>query len=168
MSKILRVTLIGYIIFCAGQFVPAGEETNKTTKTVITADEMSYDYKRSIAIFQDNVVVDDPQVNLESDTLTVLFNSTNEIKSITAVGNVVITSEDKKATCNKAIYIAQTGEVLLSGNAVLHRASDTLEGRQITFWVNEERVLCKPGKLIIYSDKDRSSEDILKPGGGKK
>jgi lipopolysaccharide export system protein LptA len=146
----------------------AEQATEKASKTTITADTMSYDYKRSIAIFQDNVIVIDPQVKLEADALTVLFGSTNEIKSVTAVGNVRIKSDDKAATCNKAIYLAQSGEILLTGNARLMRDNDTLEGKQITFWLNEEKVLCKPGRLIIYSDQERSGTDVFNLGDDKK
>ncbi len=136
--------------------------TNNLQKTTITADQMTYDYKRSIAVFQDNVVVIDPQVQLVADTLTVLFDNTNDIKSITAIGDVHIKSEDKTASCNKAIYIASTGEILLTGNAKLTRGEDTLEGKRITFWLNEEKVLCTPGRLVVHSEKNRSKKDLLK------
>ena len=158
------------IIFSMAGLVSVTAETvaGKSSKTIITSNEMSYDYKRSIAIFQDNVVVIDPQVRLEADALTVLFGSTNEIKSVTAVGNVRIKSDDKAATCNKAIYLAQSGKIFLTGNARLIRNNDTLEGKQITFWLNEERVLCKPGRLTIYSDQERSGTDVFNSGGNKK
>ena len=148
----------------------AGKADNSATgMTVITSNELSYDYKRSIAVFEDNVVVEDPQVRIESDTLTVLFGKTNELKSATALGNVRISSGDKRATCRKAIYIASTGEILLNGDAQLFRRNDSLSGDQITFWINEERVLCKPGRLVIFPDKERSRDDTLEKrfGAGK-
>jgi len=138
-----------------------GNAEAQSGMTEITSDQLTYDYRRSIAIFEDNVVAVDPQVRIESDTLTVLFGSTNEIKSVTALGNVKIRSEGKTAECRKAIYIAATGEILLTGNAKLTRANDSVMGDQITFWLNEERVLCKPGHLVIYPDKERSGGDLL-------
>lgn len=167
MNKYINLILIIFVVFGLASVI-AEPKTGGTSKTTITSREMSYDYKRSIAIFQDDVVVIDPQVRLETDTLTVLFDSTNEIKSVTAVGNVRIKSEDKSATCNKAIYLAQSGEILLTGNARLMRNNDVLEGRQITFWLNEERVLCKPGKLIIYSGQERSGADVFNVGADNK
>jgi lipopolysaccharide export system protein LptA len=143
-------------------------EAPEVGQTVITSGELTYDYKRSIAIFQDDVVVQDPQVRMESDMLTVLFGSTNDIKSVTAVGNVRLRSGDKRASCNKAIYIARTGEILLSGKAILMRETDRLEGKQITFWLNEERVICKPGRLVIHSAKNRSGGNVLDAVRGKK
>ncbi len=168
MNKYINLTLVISFIIAGAVPVIAESSKDKESKTTITADTMSYDYKRSIAIFQDNVVVIDPQVRLESDALTVLFGRTNEIKSITAVGNVRIKSDDKAALCNKAIYIAKSGEILLTGDAVLMRNNDRLEGKQITFWLNEERVLCTPGRLIIYSDQERSGTDVFNLGDDKK
>ena len=168
MNKYINLILIIAFVTVGLVSTTAEPTADKSSKTTITADEMSYDYKRSIAIFQDNVIVVDPQIRLEADALTVLFGSTNEIKSVTAVGNVRIKSADKSASCNKAIYLAQSGEILLSGNAKLMRNNDTLEGKQITFWLNEERVLCKPGKLIIHSGQERSETDVFNLGADKK
>ena len=95
-----------------------GEDTNKT---VVTADRLTFDYKKYTAIFENHVVVTDPRMNIESDRLTLIFNNTNEIKSVTAVGNVRLKSEDKTGTCNKAVYLAETEEVVLTGNARLKR-----------------------------------------------
>lgn len=170
MKKYLNLTLVLFFILSGVVLVTAEPSVGNVTKTIITSDQMSYDYKRSIAIFQDNVVVVDPQVRLEADALTVLFGSTNEVKSVTAIGSVRIKSGDKSATCNKAIYIIRTGEILLTGNAKLMRNSDALEGKQITFWVNEERVVCKPGKLTIHPSRggDSGGTDIFDLGSGNK
>lgn len=139
----------------------AANSKSETGATIITSGRLKYDYKRSIAIFENDVVVQDPQVRIESDTLTVLFGKTNEIRSATALGNVRIRSGDKTARCRKAIYIARTGEILLTGDAELHREKDSLAGDQITFWLHEERVFCKPGRLVFYPNGKRSSENVL-------
>lgn len=142
--------------------VAAGALAGPTNRpTEITSGQLTYDYKRSIAVFEHDVVVVDPQVRIESDTLTVLFGGTNEIKSVTALGNVRMFSEGRTAAARKAIYIAASGEILLTGDAKLSRANDTVEGDEITFWLNEERVLCKPGRLVIYPDENRSSGNVL-------
>jgi len=131
-----------------------GEATVETKETVITSGQLTYDYKRSIAVFEEDVVVEDPQVRIESDTLTVMFDQTNDIKSVTSLGNLRISSENRRAQCRKAIYLARRGEILLNGDAKLYRDRDMLAGNQITFWLNEERVLCKPGRLVIHPQRD--------------
>ena len=57
----------------------------------------------------------------------------------------------------------QTGEVVLIGSARLSRGTDALEGDKITFWINEERVICEPGRLVIFP---RSREALSLPGRG--
>lgn len=161
--RLIAVLLLVSIALSAA--VMANTESG-SQMTEITSGQLTYDYKRSIAVFEDDVVVVDPQVRIESDTLTVLFGSTNEIKSVTAMGNVTVRSDGKTAECRKAIYIAATGEILMTGNAKLTRANDTVMGNQITFWLNEERVLCKPGHLVIYPDEEQSDGSFLEGQSG--
>lgn len=127
------------------------QQTTEAGQTTITSKRLTFDYKRSIAIFEEDVVVVDPQLRIEADNLTVLFAGESEIKAITASGNVRIRETDRTATCEKAIYIAKRGELLLTGNAKVMRGRDSVSGRKITFWLNEDRMECEPGRLIIHS-----------------
>jgi lipopolysaccharide export system protein LptA len=129
------------------------------TNTVITSRILDFDYQRYIAVFEGDVVVVDPRIRIESDKLTVLFDKGNEIKSATAVGDVHLYHEDKTATCRKAIYLAKSGEVLLTGDARLVRGQDSVTGTKITFWLNEDRVTCQPGRLTIFPRSDEGEGD---------
>jgi lipopolysaccharide transport protein LptA len=138
--------------------------------TVITASQMLFDYHRSIASFQGNVVVMDPEFRLKSDNLHVIFEGTNAVRSVTATGNVRVWQADKVATCRKAIYIAKKGEITLIGDAKLQRGNDAVSGDEITFWVNENRMICRPGRLVIFPSGDqqnKSLEALIKPGTRK-
>lgn len=118
--------------------------------TVITAKQLEFDYQRHIAVFDDDVVVSDPEIQIESDRLVVCFDGTNDVKSVTASGRVRMRTGDKRATCDRAIYLARTGEVVLTGDARLYRGRDHVAGEQITFWVDEDRLRCRPGRLVIF------------------
>ena len=120
------------------------------TNTVITAQTLTFDYGRMVGVFEGDCVVIDPQVRMACDKLTVMFEGSNEVKSVTATGNVRVFHQDKSATCDRAVYIARTGEIELTGNAHLFRNQDTISGNAITFWLNEERVICKPARLTIF------------------
>jgi len=121
--------------------------------TVITSKTLTFDYQRSIAVFQDDVVVVDPQIRMESDKLNVVFDQTNDVKSVTASGAVQLWHADKRASCDRAIYIARTGEVILQGDARVMREGDVVAGNEIVFWLNEDRMICKPGHVIFYPGK---------------
>lgn len=141
----------------------AAETPQAPTNTVITADHLSFDYNRMVAVFDGNVHAQDPQMLMTSEKLTVFFDETNDVKSVTAIGNVRVYSEDKRAECDKAVYIRRMGRVELTGNARLFRGRDEIRGREITFWLDDERMLVEPGKLILYpgDNKDGPALDLL-------
>jgi lipopolysaccharide export system protein LptA len=139
-----------------------------TNATVITSrGPLTIDYKRSMAIFEDEVVVVDPQVRITCDRLTVMIDKQSEIKSVTATGNVRISSLDRQGTCRRAIYRARQGDVMLVGDARLTWNNGSLAGQEITFWIADERVECKPGHLKVWKAEGGSGmKDLrfLKPG----
>jgi lipopolysaccharide export system protein LptA len=138
------------------------------SNTVITADTLSFDYNRMIAVFEGNVVAVDPEVRIDCDRLTVIFDGSNQVKSVTAIGNVRVKQGEKRATCDQAIYVARIGEIELRGNAHLYRGKDEISGNKITFWLDEERMLCEPGRLVIFPGSRDAGGDLLPvPGGGK-
>ena len=126
------------------------QAADETGQTVITSDSLEFDYRRSIAVFEKNVVVEDAQIRMESDRLTVMFDETREIKSVTASGHVRLTNADRTAVCERAVYLAKTGEVVLTGNATVSRGRDSVSGSRITLWIDDERVLCEPGRLVVF------------------
>jgi len=141
-------------------------EPAQTTNTVITSGRLTFDYKRYIAVFEEDVVAVDATMKLNCDKMTVLFDNENEVKSLSAVGNVRIVSEGRTGTCRKAIYLAKTGELVMAGDASMSRGRDTVSGNRITIWLNDDRMICEPGRLVIYpSEKDDS---LLRDLGGSK
>jgi len=152
---VMTVAMLGR---AEGQIEPPQEPT------VITSGTLTFDYQRSIAVFEDDVVVVDPQIRMESDKLAVAFDQTNEVKSVTATGAVQLWHQDKQASCDRAIYTARTGEVILQGNARVRRAGDVVAGNEIIFWLNEDRMICKPGQVIFYPGKREIPQPEPAPG----
>jgi lipopolysaccharide export system protein LptA len=139
-------------------------------ETVITSKKMNFDYKRNVVEFNGSVVVVDPQMRMESDTLTVLLAGTNEVKSVTADGAVRIKLPDKAGTCDKAVYTAKESKIVMTGNAkVVVREKDSVSGDEITIWFNEDRMVCKPARLVITpDDKGGAGTGIMDFGSGGK
>lgn len=148
MKRLLTAALATLVL--AG--VLQAQDSAPVGKTVITANRMAFDYKRRIAEFNDNVVVNDPQIRMTADALTVIFSSTNEIKSVTASGNVHIYYQTNEATCKRAIYVAKEAKITLIGDAKLNRGGESLASSEITFWLNDDRVKTGPAKLIMPSE----------------
>lgn len=108
--------------------------------TRISADKLEFDYKDYVALFEGNVKIADPQFELTANKMLIFFENTNDVRRIDAVGNVRVVSEDRMATCGKATYIRATGAVEMLEQPVVRKGRNTLRGRKITIWVNDNRV----------------------------
>ena len=150
MRNILSVCLVFY---CAVLSVSAAEQA-ATNRTTITSDRLAFDYQRMTAEFEKNVVVVDANMRLQADKLNVVFDSESNMKQAIAMGNVRLCQQDKIGTCRKAIFIAKTGEFMLVGDAQIKRGNDLIKGDSITFWINEDRMVCIPGNLILTPTKN--------------
>ena len=164
-SSLLIVSGVVISGVCAAQSVAEAVEDD-AIQTVITSDQLEFDYKRSISIFTGNVVVDDPALHLTSDRLVVMFDSTNQVRSLTASGNVHLTSEDREGRCDRLVYLTISGEIVMTGNAVITRAGDSVSGDLIKIWRDDERMEVKPGRLTIHGGTMPADlVPVPRPGG---
>ncbi len=125
----------------------------KSQKTDITSSRMEYDYAESTIVFEENVKVVDEEYTLTADRLIVFLEGTNEVRQIHAIGHVVIVSGDRTGRSPKAVYTKKTGEIVMTGpndTAVqLTSKDDKIWGRQITIWVDDQRMVCVPARLTL-------------------
>ncbi|HBA83743.1 MAG TPA: hypothetical protein DCZ95_06580 [Verrucomicrobia bacterium] len=130
--------------------------------TVITADRLTFDYKNQYAMFEENVVVTDPEMQLKSDKLLVHFEKEGKVSAIKAEGHVKMIQDDKNAQCAVASYDVDSGKIVLAGKPRVTRGRDVLEGDVITFWRDQNKMICQPqARLIIYPDERSNSKDLL-------
>lgn len=101
--------------------------------TVVTSESMTYDYEKGEAVFNKDVFVNDPRMQLWSDRLTLVFEGTNQVRTLVAEGQVRFAQVDGRGSCHKAEYHAAEGRVVLSGEAVLIRGMDDIRADTITF-----------------------------------
>jgi len=133
--------------------------------TIITSDKLTADYKQHFALFDGNVVVTDPQMQLTSEKLNVIFDSNNKIKAIRADGQVVIRQTDKVAKSDVATYDLDSGKIVLSGKPRVMRGKDVLEGEVITMFRNESRILVYPrARLVVYPEKGGARDQFFGTG----
>lgn len=130
--------------------------------TVISSDRLEYDAPKLRAVFERNVVVSDPSLKLKADRLTVVFKEDNTVQMIVAEGQVVLSQADKRAWAEHVTYDVLSGEIIMEGDPRIMRGRDMLMGKKITFWRDQNRMLCEPqARLIIYPEK-RTGKDFLK------
>ena len=96
-------------------------EDGKLEKTIITCDgPLEIDYDAQIAVFNNNVKVEDESGEILSDTMRVFFNfKAKEIDRIIANGNVQIIRGENTSYSDTAVYIAKDKRVVLTGRPKL-------------------------------------------------
>jgi lipopolysaccharide transport protein LptA len=118
------------------------------------AEKLTFDYKKQYALFENNVLVTDPEMQLAADRLTVLFDNKGKAQSIKAEGRVTIRQTDKTAQAGLATYDFETGKIVLAIKPRVTRGRDMLEGEIITFWRDQNRMICQSqARLVIYPEK---------------
>jgi lipopolysaccharide transport protein LptA len=134
------------------------------TATVVTADKLTFDYIRKFAKFENNVVVNDPRMQLSSDHLTILFNEASDPQTIKAEGKVIITHEEFKARSDMATYDFESGRVtLVGGPPQVLKDRNILEGDVILYWTKEQRLECKPhARLVVYPSDFGDADSYFK------
>ena len=130
--------------------------------TVITSEKLTFDYRKNYAVFEEDVVVTDPRLELMADKLAVWFNQDGDIQLIKAEGRVHITQEDKVATSGEAVYDLTTEKITLTKGPRLQRGPHYIEGQTITFWRNQELLKVEPqARAVFYPDADDSRLNFL-------
>lgn len=136
--------------------------------TKITADRMEYNYKEAVAIMTDNVLVDDPRFRLTSDRLFVFLDGTNSLSQLVVLGNVTVLNENRRATCDKAVYTKSEGRLVMVGNARLTNVGDngketSVSGDKITIWTDDQRMEVYPRpQLTIPAGATKGLKDVMK------
>ena len=150
-----------FLVICPWTVAKESDRTDiswvrdKTNCTVITSTRLSYDHKKRIAVFEENVVVSDAELSISADKMTVFFAAENKVSSIEAEGDVVIAQDDKKGFAHKAVYFVKEGKIVLSDGPKVVRGGDEMSGETITLWRFEGRVLCEPNAVLkLYSTEE--------------
>jgi lipopolysaccharide transport protein LptA len=167
-----RLILAGLMAAATARRAPAAREDDgraleaSPDATVITADKLTFDYLQKFALFENNVLVNDPRLQLSANRLTVIFTEAGGAQTIKAEGKVLLTQGDKKARSDVAVYDVPTGKIVLSGGPPqVMQGRNILEGEVITFWRDEQRLECMPrARLVVYSEDFGDADDFFKPG----
>lgn len=149
---------------CAQGAAAESNEAEAADVTVVTADSLTFDHEQRYAIFDKNVVVNDPRMKLTSEQLTLRFNEEGEASLIEAEGKVVLLQDDKRATAGKAVYDVLTGKIVLRMKPRVERGKDYLEGDVITFWRDENRMVCQPNARLVITPQSGTAPSILRQG----
>jgi lipopolysaccharide export system protein LptA len=135
-----------------------GASTNGMT---ITFDRLEFDYKDMVAVYDGHVHILDTRYDMICDRLLVFLEGTNQVKQIMAMGNVVITQPDRRATCDRAVYQRASEQVEMTGNPVVTQGGNRLVGAKIRIWLNDQRAEVESGRMNLATETMKNRE--IKP-----
>ena len=123
--------------------VPAAIAAHKDRSSLpitIKSNEMTADNKGKTAIFSGKVVAKQGDITIFSDKLVVGYADKNgEVEKVEAVGNVRIVQQNRTGSADQAVYESRNGRIVLTGNPRVVQGSDSISGKVITYYVDDDR-----------------------------
>lgn len=155
------IFLSAWALGCVAMAGSSDPATETLAETVITADRLVFDQDESFALFEGNVRVTDPQMEMTCGRLTVRFDAeSGQVSWIQAEEQVRIVQEDKKAMAGRATFDVESGAFVLEEQPRVLRGRDMLEGEVIRYWRGENRMVCEPqAKLTVFVKRGAVSDD---------
>lgn len=156
----MRSFLILLFLACSAPLWAA----QQTVPVKITSDTMTYTQKGDQVVFSGSVHATRQDLEMWSDTLTVLLdkkqggqNATQgamdqqgSIKKIIAQGNVRLKADKgRTGTCAKATYEAASETLTLEGDPVLMEGANKIQGEVIKLYIKENRSEVLGGKQRV-------------------
>ncbi len=148
-----------------------GLESDKKQPVEITADRMRSENGGKKIIFSGQVVGLWGDLKITSDVLEI-YNSekeSNETEEIIAIGNVVITRANKRATGDKAIYLDKQQKVILTGapNATAWEDQNVVHGREMIFLLDKDRFLVNDRVRMKLYPENKEPQKARQPTKGR-
>ena len=139
----------------------------KDETTTITSRTMTTEGKSQRTTFEGNVVLTKGELVIRSDHMVVTFDkkdqhdqdqeteeeTTNQIKRIEAIGNVIIERSDGKATCGRAVYYKDEEKMVLTESPVAWQKGTKVTGTRMTMFIEEDRSIVEGGSRVILDDQ---------------
>lgn len=133
---------------------PKAEGKTPLGDTEITADRIVFDEEQKYAEFDHNVKVRDPRAALDCEKVRLHLKDGNKIDWIEALSEVIIQVGERRAIADTAKYLVEEGKFVLEGSPKVSEGRHIMTGDKITFWRDEQRMVCEPrARVLIYPDE---------------
>ena len=130
----------------------------------VKSNEMTADNVGKTAVFTGKVVSKQGDITMFSDKLVVHYaDSSKEVEKVEAFGNVRIVQLNRTGFGEQAVYESAIGRIVLTGNPRVVQGTDTISGKVITYYVDEDRSDVSSG-----GDPKARVEAVINPQARKK
>jgi len=138
--------LISFLTLCAisgpaiSQSTIPSSEDNASLPVEATADNLQVNNSENSAVFSGNAKVIQGMLDLQANTITVFFeDGAQNIKSVTAIGQVKFTNGQETAKAKKAQFDVASQVVTFTGSVVLRQTQTILTGNKLTYNITTGR-----------------------------
>lgn len=154
LSLVLVVTLGG-----VGKSASDPPKLNSDKPIQVKSNELSSDASGKVATFIGAVVARQGDLTIYCDRLVVHYGvQERDIAKVEAVGNVRIVQGNRQGQAGRALFDNKTGTIVLEDNPRVSQGNDTVTGKVITFYLNEQ-------KSVVTGGADRRVEAVIHPKG---
>ncbi len=162
--RCILVFLLFSLLFCSAYAAP-GERSNLPIQ--IKSSELQTDNAARTATFIGTVSARQGDILIYCDRLVIHYSATDkDVDKVEAFGNVRIIQENRHGEAEHAVYENRAGKIILDGNPKVVQGDDTITGKVITYFVDEQKstVTSGPGEPVkaVIHPKEKG-----KNGGAK-
>jgi lipopolysaccharide export system protein LptA len=129
----------------------------------IKSDHLVTDNDRKIATFTGNVAARQGDLTIYSDKMVISYSEQDsDVSSTEAFGNVKMIQGERRGQSDHAIYDAKRATITLDGNPKVFQNNDTVTGKIIIYYLDEDRseVISGKGSRVeaVIHPKEKSSD----------
>lgn len=131
---LILAALLALPLPAAAQTVAFGGIKADTRAPVeVTAETLNVDQSTGQANFTGNVLIGQGQMRLSADSVTVTYaqGGQQKIKTLNASGGVTLVNGPDAAEAAEAVYDVETGNIVLTGDAIVTQGQNVLAGDRI-------------------------------------
>lgn len=117
-------------------------------------------------IFRRNVLVRQDNVTLRSDRLEAVYRKgESEPRELIAEGRVRIVQDDRRAKCDRAIYMREESRLICKGHAELVQGCDVIRGELIEFDLAGDRARVEGAASIVIQHESAARSECKQSRG---
>jgi lipopolysaccharide export system protein LptA len=146
---VMQVTLASAQVGAGGSGVGQGAVASSQDLEV-TGERSEWDLKAGTVYFTGDVVATRGDFVLRTEQLMLTY-SDNKMSTAVATGGVVISRSDLEVTGESATLKVSSGEVAIRGAPVVTQGVNRLEGKTVTLFLDDERVVCAECRVQVQA-----------------
>ena len=161
VAALLLLMLMLSLAWAAPQPVEKKATKDRSAQPItVKSDQLQAYNEAKQAVFTGRVVARQDDVTIYSDRLEVYYGeSDDEVDKIIASGNVRILQTNRVGTGGHAVYESKLGKITLTENPRVSQDTDTVTGKVIIYYLDEER-------SEVQSGDNARVEAVIHPKSG--